>query len=82
MTDKELSEDDLVCESESDKSDEEELVPVTFTAKVRGRRLGNNLIPNDKNVKRALRFHRKINRCLAQYKGVYKDFTKNSKQLT
>ncbi|KAH9496716.1 hypothetical protein Btru_009768 [Bulinus truncatus] len=35
LADKELSDDDLVnlvCESECDKSDEEELVPVTFTA--------------------------------------------------
>ncbi|UYV79879.1 hypothetical protein LAZ67_18000960 [Cordylochernes scorpioides] len=48
MADKELSEDDLVnlvCESESDKSDEEELVPVTFTAKVirEGLALGRKL---------------------------------------
>ena len=74
MTDKELSEDDLVnlvCESESDKSDEEELVPVTFTAKVireglaLGRTLGNYFIQNDTNVERTLRFQRDINRCLA-----------------
>ncbi|UYV78030.1 FHDC1 [Cordylochernes scorpioides] len=49
MADKELSEDDLVnlvCESESDKSDEEELVPVTFTAKVirEGLALGRKLV--------------------------------------
>lgn len=90
MADKELSEDDLVnlvCESESDKSDEEELVPVTFTAKVireglaLGRKLGNHFIQNDTNVERALRFQRDINRCLAQYEEVYKDLTKNSKQL-
>nr|XP_022921016.1 tigger transposable element-derived protein 1-like [Onthophagus taurus] len=90
MTDKELSEDDLVnlvCESESDKSDEDELVPVTFTAKVireglaLGRKLGNHFIQNDTNVERALRFQRDINRCLAQYEEVYKDLTKNSKQL-
>ncbi|UYV65765.1 TUBGCP3 [Cordylochernes scorpioides] len=65
MADKELSEDDLVnlvCESESDKSDEEELVPVTFTAKVireglaLGRKLGNHFMQNDTNVERALRF--------------------------
>ncbi|UYV66924.1 hypothetical protein LAZ67_4003355 [Cordylochernes scorpioides] len=56
MADKELSEDDLVnlvCESESDKSDEEELVPVTFTAKVireglaLGRKLGKLVRPCD-----------------------------------
>ncbi|UYV77478.1 hypothetical protein LAZ67_15001178 [Cordylochernes scorpioides] len=90
MADKELSEDDLVnlvCESESDKSDEEELVPVTFTAKVireglaLGRKLGNHFMQNDTNVERALRFQRDINRCLAQYEEVYKDLTKNSKQL-
>ncbi|XP_071056464.1 tigger transposable element-derived protein 1-like [Onthophagus taurus] len=90
MADKELSEDDLVnlvCESVSDKSDEEELVPVTFTAKVireglaLGRKLGNHFIQNDTNVERALRFQRDINRCLAQYEEVYKDLTKNSKQL-
>ncbi|UYV68152.1 TIGD1 [Cordylochernes scorpioides] len=90
MTDKELSEDDLVnlvCESESEKSDEEELVPVTFTAKVirevlaLGRKLGNHFMQNDTNVERALRFQRDINRCLAQYEEVYKDLTKNSKQL-
>ena len=88
MADKELSENDLVnlvCESESDKSDEEELVPVTFTAKVireglaSGRKLGNHFIQNDTNVKRALRFQRDINRCLAQYEKVYKDLTKKSK---
>ncbi|UYV83997.1 hypothetical protein LAZ67_X000848 [Cordylochernes scorpioides] len=90
MTDKELSEDDLgnlVCESESDKSDEEELVPVTFTAKVireglaLGRKLGNHFMQNDTNVERALRFQCDINRCLAQYEEVYKDLTKNSKQF-
>ncbi|UYV71214.1 hypothetical protein LAZ67_8002211 [Cordylochernes scorpioides] len=90
MADKELSEDDLVnlvCESESDKSDEEELVPVTFTAKVireglaLGRKLGNHFMQNDTNVERASRFKRDINRCLAQYEEVYKDLTKNSKQL-
>ncbi|UYV68171.1 hypothetical protein LAZ67_5003240 [Cordylochernes scorpioides] len=90
MADKELSEDDLVnlvCESESDKSDEEELVPVTFTAKVireglvLGRKLGNHFMQNDTNVERALRFQRDINRSLAQYEEVYKDLTKNSKQL-
>lgn len=90
MANKELSEDDLVnlvCESESDKSDEEELVPVTFTAKVireglaLGRKLGNHFIQNDTNVERALRFQRDINRCLAQYEEVHKDLTKNSKQL-
>ncbi|UYV72509.1 hypothetical protein LAZ67_9003463 [Cordylochernes scorpioides] len=76
MADKELTEDDLVnlvCESESDKSDEDELVPVTFTAKVirkglaLGRNLGNHFMQNDTNVERALRFQRDINRCLAQY---------------
>ncbi|UYV69405.1 hypothetical protein LAZ67_6003482 [Cordylochernes scorpioides] len=60
MADKELSEDDLinlVCESESDKSDEEELVPVTFTAKVireglaLGRKLGNHFMQNDTTLK-------------------------------
>ena len=89
MADKELSEDDLVkliCESKSDKSDEEELVPVAFTAKViregiaLGRKLGNHFIQNDKNVERALRFQSNINRCLAQYEEVYKDLTKISKQ--
>ena len=53
MADKELSEDDLVnlvCKSESDKSDEEDLVTVTFTAEVirvglvLGRKLGNHFI--------------------------------------
>ncbi|UYV76545.1 hypothetical protein LAZ67_14001088 [Cordylochernes scorpioides] len=76
MADKELSEDDLVnlvCQSESDKSDEEELVPVTFTAKVireglaLGRKLGNRFMQNDTNVERALRFQCDINHCLAQY---------------
>ncbi|UYV66899.1 TTC14 [Cordylochernes scorpioides] len=90
MADKELSEDglvNLVCESESDKSDEEELVPVAFTAKViregltLGRKLGNHFMQNDTNVERALRFQPDINRCLAQYEEVYKDLTKNSKQL-
>ncbi|UYV61472.1 TIGD1 [Cordylochernes scorpioides] len=90
MADKELSEDDLVnlvCESESDKSDEEELVPVTFTAKVireglaLGRKLGNHFMQNDTNVERALRFQRDINRCSAQHEEVYIDLTKNSKQL-
>ena len=83
MADKELSEDDLVnlvCESECDKSDEEELVPVTFTAKVISAKLGNHFIQNDTN-ERALRFQRDINRCLAQYEEIYKDLTKNSKQL-
>ncbi|UYV83333.1 hypothetical protein LAZ67_23000609 [Cordylochernes scorpioides] len=60
MADKELSEDDLinlVCESESDKSDEEELVPVTFNAKVireglaLGRKLGNNFMQNTQMLK-------------------------------
>ena len=61
--------------------------PVTFTAKVireglaLGRKLGNHFIQNDTNVERALRFQRDINRCLPQYEEVYKDFTKNSKQL-
>ncbi|UYV83478.1 hypothetical protein LAZ67_23001151 [Cordylochernes scorpioides] len=73
MADKELSEDDLVnlfFESESDKSDEEELVPVTFTAKViregfaLGRKLGDHFMQNDTNVERALRFQRDINRLL------------------
>ncbi|UYV76844.1 TIGD1 [Cordylochernes scorpioides] len=69
------------------KYDEEELVPVTFTAKVireglaLGRKLGNHFMQNDTNVERALRFQRDINRCLAQYEEVYKDLTKNSKQL-
>ena len=73
--------------AESDKSDEEELVPVTFTAKVipeglaLGRKLGNHFIQNDTNVERSLRFQRDINRCLSQYEKVYKNVTKNSKQL-
>ena len=58
MADKELTEDDLVnlvCKSECDKSDVEELVPVTFTAKVireglaLRRTLGNHFIQNDIN---------------------------------
>ncbi|UYV62968.1 hypothetical protein LAZ67_2002670 [Cordylochernes scorpioides] len=90
MADKELGEDDLVnlvFESEFDKSDEEEFVPVTFTAKVireglaLGRKLGDHFMQNDTNVERALRFQRDINRCLAQYEEVYKDLTKNSKQF-
>ncbi|XP_056631461.1 zinc finger protein 585A-like [Diorhabda sublineata] len=85
MPDKELSENDLVnlvCESESDKSDEEELVPVTFTDKVirEGFSLGRKLIQNDTNVEMALRFQRDINHCLVQYEEVYKDLTKNSWQ--
>lgn len=43
--------------------------------------VGNHFIQNDTNVERALRFQRDINRCLAQYEEVYKDLTKNSKQL-
>ena len=46
-----------------------------------GRKLGNYFIQNDANVERALRFQCDINRCLAQYEEVYKDLTKNSKQL-
>ena len=46
-----------------------------------GRKLGNHFVQNDTNVERALRFKRGINRCLAQYEEVYKDLTKNSKQL-
>ena len=58
-------------------SDEEELVPVTFTAKViregiaLGRKLGNHFIHNDTNVERALRFQRDINCYLAQYEEVF-----------
>ena len=68
-------------------SDEDELVPVTFTAKViregiaLGRKLSYHSIQNDTNVERALRFQRDINRCLAQYEEVYKDLKKNSKQF-
>ena len=72
IADKELSEEDLinlVFESESGKSDEEELVPVTFSAKficeglALRRKRGNYFIQNDTNVERALRFQRGINRC-------------------
>ena len=38
-------------------------------------------VQNDSNVERALRFQRDINHCLAQYDEVYKDLTRNQKQL-
>ncbi|UYV72548.1 hypothetical protein LAZ67_9003644 [Cordylochernes scorpioides] len=46
-----------------------------------GRKLGNHFMQNDTNVERALRFQRDINRCLAQCEEVYKDLTKNSKNI-
>ena len=54
---------------------------VTFTAKVIREELAleSNFIQNGTKVESALRFQRDINRCLAQYDQVYKDFTKNAK---
>ncbi|XP_067133889.1 tigger transposable element-derived protein 1-like [Centruroides vittatus] len=92
VADKELSKDDLInmvdetsdCDNDPD---EEEFESVAFTAKVvhegleLGSKLGNHSVQNDSNVERAFRFQRNINHCLAQYNEIYKDLTRNQKQM-